>query len=194
MIALCGVGIALMFVVTAFIQFPMPIAGGGYVHLGDAVLFVISAIFGPIVGTVVGGAGGFFADLYLGYPMYMGFTLVIKAVQGLVVGVMFKRLRQNIFGYIGAMLFAGLWMIAAYFLVDNILFNIEVALSASLGNLFQIIAGVVFAIIAYPTVARMRLADAMEEYNEAILSGEYDVEKEDNKSDVDADKHETVIK
>lgn len=168
-VAISGIGIALLFVVTAFVQMPMPGSGGGYVHLGDSVLFVVSFVFGPVVGSLTGGGGGFFADLYLGYPMYAGFSLVIKAVQGLIVGVLSKRYGKNIFGYVYTMMVAGIWMVVAYFLVEILLFNFEVALASIVGNVLQVVAGIVFAMFAFSTVQRLHRANDLQAQNEKML-------------------------
>ena len=56
-----------------------------YFNLGDTVILLVSAIFGPFIGMIAGGMGSFFADLAV-YPATMFYTLVIKGLEGLIAG------------------------------------------------------------------------------------------------------------
>ena len=59
---------------------------GGYFNFGDVIVVTTALLFGPIVGGLTGGIGPALADIYLGYGLFAPFTLVIKGLEGLVVG------------------------------------------------------------------------------------------------------------
>lgn len=75
--------IAAMFaaLVTGLTFFPkIPIPGGGYVHLGDAMIYLASS-FLPLPYAVAAAAiGGGLADILSGYATYAPFTIVVKAL------------------------------------------------------------------------------------------------------------------
>ena len=56
-VAYLAVFTALTFVATVAITIPMVSTSGGYINFGDTIIFVASAILGPIGGLVAGGIG-----------------------------------------------------------------------------------------------------------------------------------------
>jgi len=68
-----------------------------YFNLGDALILLVSAIFGPVIGMIAGGIGSFLADLAV-YPATMFFTLAIKGLEGLLAGVLFSVIGKKIKG------------------------------------------------------------------------------------------------
>lgn len=170
-IAFSAIGVALMFVTTAFVKMPLP-NGVGYVHLGDAVLFLFGCLFGPFVGAVTGGLGGFFADLN-GFVAYSGYSLIIKAVQGFIVGYFAKlAVEKNgklFFGYFFfIMLLSGVWMIVAYFFVNIFMAGFELALGAILGDIMQVLLSTVIALLAYPQINRIYKANEVQKEHEEL--------------------------
>lgn len=112
-IAAAAIFIALTFVVTRYTVIPIP-ATKGYFNLGEVAIYIAALIFGPVVGALAGGLGAGLADL-VAAPQFAPFTLVIKGVEGLLVGWLAgtrtaSRLRATIAG--------GLWMVAGYFLAE----------------------------------------------------------------------------
>ena len=79
MIAYGGILTGLVLVATMFLQIPN--GQGGYVNLGDGVIFASSLILGPFAG-VVAALGSVMSDLFLGYAQYAPATLVIKGLMG----------------------------------------------------------------------------------------------------------------
>jgi len=59
--------------------------------LGETMVYTVALLFGPVVGALAGGVGSSLADLLLGYPIYAPGTLVIKGVEGFVVGYLAKK-------------------------------------------------------------------------------------------------------
>jgi len=77
------------FVCVATIVFSVYVpATEGFFNIGESMVFLSALLFGPAVGAFAGGVGSMLADLLLGYPHYAPATLVIKACEGYVVGVL----------------------------------------------------------------------------------------------------------
>ncbi|MEM2546488.1 MAG: ECF transporter S component [Candidatus Bathyarchaeia archaeon] len=63
----------------------------GYFNIGETMVYTAAILFGPFVGAFAGGVGSMFADILLGYYYYAPATLVVKAVEGFVVGFLSRR-------------------------------------------------------------------------------------------------------
>jgi uncharacterized membrane protein len=87
-IVIVGLLTALNFV-AFFIK--IPYGNGAMVHMGTAVLFGISIAFGGFYGGIAGGLAPFLYDLMMGYTFYAPWSLVIKGVAGLVVGLLSRK-------------------------------------------------------------------------------------------------------
>jgi len=63
----------------------------GFFNIGETMVYTSAFLFGPLVGSFSGGVGSALADILLNYPHYAPATLVIKACEGGVVGVLTRR-------------------------------------------------------------------------------------------------------
>jgi len=63
----------------------------GFFNIGETMVYTSAFLFGPLVGAFSGGVGSMLADLLLGYPHYAPATLVIKALEGGVVGLLARK-------------------------------------------------------------------------------------------------------
>ena len=84
-IVMTGILTSLIMVATMIIRIPVPFTQG-YVHLGDAVIFLAVLILGKKYGTFAAGVGSALADLLSGYAYYAPWTFVVKALMAFVVG------------------------------------------------------------------------------------------------------------
>lgn len=94
-ISIAALFAALTFVVTyitGFIRTPLP---GGYLNVGDAVIFISGILFGPSVGFVAGSIGSSLSDLLYGSVNFAPGTFVIKGIEGLLVGLIFNSLKER---------------------------------------------------------------------------------------------------
>lgn len=94
-IALSGVMTALVFVITRTFVLPIP-QTKGFFNLGEAGVYASALLFGPLVGALAGGVGSALADLSLGYAQYAPFTLVIKGLEGAVVGLVARTVSPGV--------------------------------------------------------------------------------------------------
>ena len=81
-LAMGGVMAALVFVMTYLPKVPVPVTGG-YVHLGDGMVFLAAMLLGP-VGVAAAAVGSALSDLVGGYMTYLLPTFVIKGAMALV--------------------------------------------------------------------------------------------------------------
>ena len=82
-VAIKALWIALVFLATRFLQFPIPL---GYAHLGNAMILLAAVYFGPVTGMLAGGLGSALADL-TSFPAWTLPTLIIKLLMGLICGI-----------------------------------------------------------------------------------------------------------
>jgi uncharacterized repeat protein (TIGR04002 family) len=78
-LVLTGLFTALIYVVTAHLpRIPIP-ATRGYIHIGDAVIYLAASILPFPFSAIAAGMGGLLADALSGYVSWAPYTLVIKA-------------------------------------------------------------------------------------------------------------------
>ncbi|MBM7624098.1 ECF transporter S component [Sporohalobacter salinus] len=151
-LSLNGISIALIAVATMVIKVPVP-ATEGYIHLGDSMIYIVSILFGWKTGLIAGGLGSALADLFSGYAHWAFPTLIIKGLEGLIIGKIAYKTTQNTslrIKDIIAALTGGGWMVLGYYLAGVILtHSFAVPLSSIPWNIIQAVGG---AIIAFPII------------------------------------------
>jgi len=122
---------------TAMVQIPAPVLAG-YFNMQDAVVFIAALLFGPIVGGLSGGVGSAISDIIY-YPLLAPYALVIKGIEGWVVGKATRRTFRS--DWIACVL-GGIEMLLGFLVVESFLFGVEAALEKLPLNTFQVVAGV----------------------------------------------------
>ena len=149
---------ALVFVGTFVIKIPI-IATGGYIHPGDAFVILSGIFLGPGYGAFAAGAGSALADLVGGYMVYLPVTFIVKALIGLISGLIFhvwgKALAKH---YIKTILcgVADIVLVTAGYLIYEIFLYGPAALAAVPANLIQGVSGLVIALVLYPAFSKIR--------------------------------------
>lgn len=140
---------ALVAVATMVINIPM-VGTQGFVNVGDTMIFVAGIYMGPLVGLLAGGIGSALADLLLAYAHWAPWSLVIKGIEGLLVGVMahghFRSKRRIGLPTLVAMLVAATWMVFGYYVAGGIMRGFPVALTSVPGNIVQGLGSIVLAL------------------------------------------------
>lgn len=144
---------ALVCITTAYI-FHIPVGiNGGYVHVGDALIYLAAAVLPMPYAMAAGAIGGAFADL-LTAPVWTLATFVIK----MLIALPFSRKRDKIVttrNVIGVFLAAAL-SFAGYYFAEVLLFGTWSALIPSIiGTLAQSGGSAVLFIIFGLTLDRM---------------------------------------
>ena len=151
-LTITAIGIALVYVFTAFINVRLPIAAaGGLIHLGNVPLFIFSIIFGKKTGAIAGGIGMGLFDLLSGWGAWAPFTLVIVALMGFEVGLITEKKHGYVWNVV-AIVLAGVIKVVGYYIAEVILYGNWAAPMASIpGNLVQIgVAAVIVLIVIEP--------------------------------------------
>lgn len=146
-------------IMTAFL-FHVPIgATGGYVHFGDALIYLAAALLPTpyAIGAAMVGAG--LADL-LTAPMWIPATILIKALVTLPFSSRGKRLltRRNVV----ATVVAGILTVVGYYLAEGLLFGAWAAFFISVtGNLVQAVGSALLFLVLASVLDRVGLKDRL---------------------------------
>lgn len=164
-IILTGLMMALIVVATSLITIPTP--GGGYIHLGDTMIFLSVLILGWRYGAIAAGFGSALADLIAGYAVWAPWTLCIKGLMAVIMGLFIQRAMKKhgfaIFGVpvyqVFGMILAGIEMAAGYYVAECVIYgNFAAALLGIPLNVLQFGVGAVLATLLaaalYKTPAR----------------------------------------
>ena len=156
-LVLMGLMIALVWLAGSVIKIP---SVGGFVHVGDCMVFLCVVILGKKKGAVASAFGMMLVDVLGGYFLWAPFTFVIKGAMAYIAGSILEFLEVKhgrLFSYITAFLLSGIFMVIAYFGAGIILagFLTEkagliqgIAFSAKdiAGNIIQVGTGIVIAL------------------------------------------------
>lgn len=149
-LALAAVFGALAAAVTVAFVLPIP-ATAGYFNLGDAIIYIAALGFGPYVGAFAGGSVAI-SDILVGAGQFAPGTLVVKGLEGAIVGFLSRRLQKSTMnpGLSASLpvVLGGLEMVLGYFVYEQLFlgYNQAAALAEMPFNLFQMIIGLIVAV------------------------------------------------
>ncbi len=127
----------------------IPTNNGGYIHVGDSLIYLSSMLLPFPCGMIAGGIGGGLSDLLSGSPEYVIPTFVIKVLNSLVIYIIAKRSQKiiNVRSVIAAVL-SGLITIFGYYFTAVILWGgFKAQLATIPGNIFQAVGSAVIFIV-----------------------------------------------
>ncbi len=161
-LVLTALMLCLVLLATFSIRIPAPFTQG-YVHLGDAFIFISVLLLGKKNGAIAAGLGSAMADILGGYAIYAPWTLIIKFlmafIMGLFIELSMKRKKEplKIVGVpvvqIIGMVIAGAIMVAGYAMVDGAFAgNMLAGLLGIPFNTIQFGVGIVIALIIVATL------------------------------------------
>ena len=146
-IVFAGLFAALTALMTAALHIPV---GSGYIHCGDAVIFLAAAVLPMPYAVGSAAVGGMFADLLSGYPAYALPTFIIKGLLALTFSAAGGS-RKPDKKCVLAILLCGLVSVLGYWITAVLLYGGWKAqfIATVPGNCIQAAAsGIVFAVIA----------------------------------------------
>jgi uncharacterized membrane protein len=146
---------ALVTIGTMVIQIPTP-ATKGYINVGDSFIFLSSALFGPTMGFVTGGIGSALADLLSGYAYWSPWTFIIKGIEGLIVGLMYKKYTKEYLKVV-SLIIGALWMVLGYYIAGGIMYGFKTSLVDVPSNLVQGFASIIVGYILIRLISRLEL-------------------------------------
>lgn len=85
-----GTTIFTAFVFAATFSFAAQTSTGGYFDVGEIMVYIAALVMGPYVGAFAGGVGSALSDALLA-PQFAPGTLVIKAAEGFIVGILAQK-------------------------------------------------------------------------------------------------------
>ena len=151
-ITIAAVFAALVFIVTSQIP-PIPIpATSGYFNVGETIIYVAALLFGAFVGAFSGGIGAMLADVYLGFSVFAPGTMVIKCIEGAIVGILYQKLRKHLpnptVRAVVSAVVGGLEMVTGYFLYEQLVlgYPFALALAEVPFNIVQMLIGLLIAV------------------------------------------------
>ena len=110
---------AMITVMTAFL-FHIPIGvNGGYLHLGDARIYLAASMLPTPYACIAAAVGAGLADIVSGAPIWAPFTLVIKAC----IALLFTAKKEKLLNKRNALALLGAWPItcAGYYIAEAII-------------------------------------------------------------------------
>jgi uncharacterized membrane protein len=158
-LAMAAVFAALVCVATLTLVVSIP-ATSGYFNVGETVIYAAALLFGPLVGGIAGGAGAAVADIIVAPQFAIG-TLIIKGVEGAIVGFLYKKLRRRIRSFTLsatiAVTIGGLEMVAGYFIYEQLVlgYSFAVALLEVPFSILQMLVGLAIALPIMHAVLRV---------------------------------------
>lgn len=152
--------IACVFVVTRFIQIPIPL---GYFNVGNCVILLFCLLIPSPYGIIGGSVGSAFADL-MSYPVYTLPTLIIKAAMPMVFYLIAGKSQNKKVGYILAMAVSTLIPLFGYTLTGGIIYgSVITGLAQFPGLLLEYIANLIIFGLAYrPVLSATRRFSGMQ--------------------------------
>ncbi|HEX3018144.1 MAG TPA: TIGR04002 family protein [Caproicibacter sp.] len=151
---------ALIFVVTAYIlHIPTP-ATGGYIHLGDAFVYLAASVLPAPYAIAAAGIGEALSDALTGSVMYAIPTLLIKSAMALCFTSAGEKIvtKRNAVASVAA----GVICVVGYYLTEVILYhNFASPLVEIPANLVQASASAVIYLLAGKALDRSRLKNSM---------------------------------
>ncbi|MBP2028259.1 putative membrane protein [Acetoanaerobium pronyense] len=147
---LYGMLISLVCIGTMAIKIHIPVTNG-FINIGDSFIIVSSLLFGPVAGMIAGGIGSALADLLSGYAHYALFTLIVKGLEGYIIGWVFLKLGKTKLAGIYGSLLGVIFMVGGYFLVASFMYS-SFAVAAQ-GLIFDATQALASFLIGYPLYA-----------------------------------------
>lgn len=152
-IVMSALMIAIITVSIMFIKVPIPFTQG-YVHLGDAMIFMAVMVLGWKNGAIAAAIGGALGDILGGFPVWAPWTFCIKGIMAIILGLMISHALKKRWVMIGrmplggvlGMIVAGIVMVAGYYVAEGIMYGNWAA--AALGipwNIGQFVVGLIIA-------------------------------------------------
>jgi uncharacterized membrane protein len=166
-LVLAGLMAALATVGTMVIQIP---TGGGYIHLGDSIVYLCGILLGPVLGGAAAAIGSMLADIFSGYAAYAIPTFLIKGIDAMVVGFIYMNILKHSEGvfksalrYTISFIPGGLIMMVGYAATEYFFYGAGGVIGTFGPNFVQAFVG---GALAFPLLLALQKADV-----ERLISG-----------------------
>lgn len=154
-ICVSGLFAGLLALVTSLLRIPIPNTGG-YVHLGDSILFLFATLLPNPYVALAAGIGSALADLFAGAALYLLPTFVLKALMAFLVAKIIQR-SAELKRVLPALLLAEALMVLGYFFYELFIFGWAVAGVSAVYNLVQLVVNVIVGVLLIRGVGKLHL-------------------------------------
>ena len=154
-LVLTALMMCLIMVAILFIRVPIPFTQG-YVHLGDAMIFLAVLVLGWKYGAVAAALGGMLGDIVGGFAAWAPWTFAIKGIMALILGLIIAKASKKedisykkfMLAEILGMIAAGIFMVAGYYVAEGIMYGnwVAPALGVPL-NIGHFVVGIILATV-----------------------------------------------
>ena len=157
-----GLFAALVFLATGSLRVAV-MPGGGLIHTGTVILFMVAVVFGPLKGALAGSIGMALFNLTTEWVVWAPYTFVIRFVMGYIIGWI-----ANIRGSQGrdwklnllALSVSALWFLPTTYLAKLMIVGPGVdwrlPMAAIPGNVAQLALALVFGLPGIPRIVKLR--------------------------------------
>lgn len=165
----------LIMVAIMFVRVPIPFTQG-YVHLGDAMIFLAVLVMGWKYGAIAAALGGAMGDILGGFPVWAPWTFAIKGIMAIVMGLFIaatlKQGSKTIAGVpimeLMGMVISGIVMVIGYYAAEGVMYgNWAAPMLGVPWNIGQFVVGMIIATVLaaalYKTPARRYFAYRLDE-------------------------------
>lgn len=161
-IVMTALMMCLIMVAILFVRVPIPFTQG-YVHLGDAMVFLSVLILGCKYGAIASALGGMLGDLIGGFAAWAPWTFGIKGIMALIAGLLISGFisrgevnkKRLLMAETSGMIAAGIFMVVAYYFAEGIMYGSWVTpLLGIPWNIGQFAVGLVIAILISEALSR----------------------------------------
>ena len=152
-----SVFITIVFIGVYLIKIPAP---GGYVHIGDSMIFLAVLFLGTKRGALAGGIGAALSDVLGGYGVWILPTFFLKGIMALIMGTLISKKLLGLKGrslWIISATIAGIAQIAGYAVVTGILYGKAMGIASIPGLILQVAVGLVIAIVLSEALSKTSL-------------------------------------
>jgi uncharacterized membrane protein len=157
-LALLALFVALVAVATMIVRVPIP-QTNGYMNLGDSMVLLSGIFFGPGLGFMAGGIGSALADIFGGYYQWAPWTLFIKGIEAMLMGLSVRYLKIRTTGITVLVILCYIvsagWMVLGYYVTEVFMYDQKAALAEVPANLLQAGGSIVLATILLPLFSRV---------------------------------------
>ena len=152
----------LIIVCTMFIKIPIPLTTG-YVHLGDAMIYLSVLLLGWRYSALAAAFGSTLGDLLSGFAMWAPWTFAIKGGMALIAGVIIFSFSRNnrkptLANNLTAMIPAGIFMVVGYFVAEGIMYGNWIAPWIGVPwNIGQFVLGILLAVVIQKALGKTHI-------------------------------------
>ena len=150
---LAGIFTAAVFVFTAYLHIPIHT---GYIHVGDAFIYIAACLLPTPYAVFVGAGGALLADCLTGYAIWAPGSLIIKAAAVF----FFSRKSKNIITLHNILALIPAWVlcIGGYYLYEAVITgNFAAPAAGILGNVIQCAFSTIIFVILGIVVDKLKL-------------------------------------